>query len=92
MAIQFTPLAAIALRYGAVALLTYAATRAMHRGRHDQAVEDAMDRAPEGLHLRRDRGQVNGTARWRRTLRLGRRGPGVTMDATALGRFSLRRA
>jgi hypothetical protein len=82
----------MALRYGVVALATYAATRAVERGRHAPPVEDAMDAAPEGLHLRRDRGEVNGSARWRRTLRLGRGGAGMTLDATALGRFTIRRA
>ncbi|MEQ8367005.1 MAG: hypothetical protein RIB61_09885 [Roseicyclus sp.] len=92
MAIQFTPIAAMALRYGAVALATFAATRIVQRGRLNQPVEDALDEAPEGLHLRRDTGEVNGSARWKRTFRIGQRGPGVMMDAAALGRVRLRRA
>ena len=38
MAIQFAPIAGLALRYGAVALATYAATRSLSSGRLDQNV------------------------------------------------------
>lgn len=91
MAIQLAPVAGIALRYGAVALATYAATRRIHPGRVDQNVEDAMDETPEGLTLRRSTGQVNGSARWSRTVRIGRTGPGLQIDATGLARVKVRR-
>lgn len=92
MALQFSPLAGIALRYGAVALGTYVATRRLAKGRLAQPVEDEMDDTPEGLSLRRDRGQVNGSARWVRVIRAGRRGPGLRLDATILGRLKINRA
>jgi len=91
MAIPMAPIAGIALRYGAVALATYAATRAMTPGRLDQNVEDAMDDTPEGFTFRRDREQANGTARWVRTFRLGATGPGVKIDATGFARIKLSR-
>jgi hypothetical protein len=85
------PIAGIALRYGAVALATYAATRAMAPGRLDQAVEDAMDDTPEGVTFRRDSDQANGTARWVRTFRFGSTGPGVKIDATGFARVKVSR-
>jgi len=91
MALPVAPIAGIALRYGAVALATYAATRAMTPGRLDQSVEDAMDETPEGMTFRRDRGQANGTARWVRTVRIGKAGPGVKIDATGFARVKVTR-
>jgi hypothetical protein len=93
MALPLAPIAGIALRYGAVALAAYAATRAISPGRTDQRAEDAMDRLPEGLtgHAPRDREQMNGTARFRRVIRLGNAGPGVEIDAAAFGRIRFRR-
>jgi N-acyl-D-aspartate/D-glutamate deacylase len=91
MALQFAPIAGIALRYGAVALATYAATRAIAPGRLSQPVEDEMDATPEGISLRREEGQVNGTARWARVIRAGKSGPGLRFDATVLGRFKVDR-
>lgn len=93
MALPLAPIAGIALRYGAVALAAYAATRAMTPGSTDQRAEDAMDSLPEGLtaHSPRDREQMNGTARFRRVIRLGTNGPGVEIDAVALGRIRFRR-
>lgn len=91
MAIQIAPIAGLALRYGVVALATFAATRAMGPGRLDQNVEDAMDETPEGLTLRKTDDQVNGTARWTRSVRLGTSGPGVKVDATGFARFRVTR-
>lgn len=91
MALPLAPIAGFALRYGAVALATYAATRAITPGRLDQSVEDAMDETPEGMTLRRDRGQTNGTARWTRNVRLGTNGPGVKIDATGFARVKVSR-
>lgn len=93
MALPLAPIAGVALRYGAVALAAYVMTRRIHPGRTDQRAEDAMDEVPEGVsaHRPRDRDQFNGTARMRRVVRLGSSGPGVEIDATALGRLRFRR-
>lgn len=91
MAIQMTPLIVVALRYGSAALVGFAAAQLVPRGRFPRAVEAEMDAAPSGLGLRRARGQVSATARMSRKVRLGRFGPGIRMDATALARFRIRR-
>jgi len=93
MALPLAPIAGIALRYGAVALATYALSRQVTRGRIDQRAEDAMDDLPEGLTAHRplDRDQVSGTARMKRVIRLGSSGPGIEIDATAFGRIRFRR-
>ena len=91
MAIPLAPIAGVALRYGAVAVATYAATRAIPKLRRDQATEDTLDTVEEGLETRRDPEQVNATARFRRVIRVGRNGPAVEIDATGLARIRLRR-
>jgi hypothetical protein len=91
MALQFAPIAGLALRYGAVALATYAATRVIAPGRLAQPVEDEMDATPEGVSLRKTDDQVNGAARWRRAFRMGKDGSGVRIDATLLGRLKMER-
>lgn len=91
MALPLAPIAGVALRYCAVALATYAAARRIERGRRDQRAEDALDDVPEGLTLRRDGDQANGTGRFRRVVRLGEDGPGVEVDLTTLGRIRVRR-
>ncbi|QBY01890.1 hypothetical protein E2K80_15100 [Rhodophyticola sp. CCM32] len=91
MALPVAPIAGFALRYGAVALAAYAATRVAATGRRDQRVEDAMDETPEGVTLRRDDEQINGTLRWSRSYRLGRSGPGVEIDATGFARIKVKR-
>jgi hypothetical protein len=93
MALPIAPIAAVALRYGVVALAAYALTRQAGRGRIDQRAEDAMDELPEGVTAQRpqDREQMNGSFRIRRTIRLGHAGPGFEIDASALGRLRFRR-
>lgn len=95
MPLPLAPIAGVALRYGAVALVGFAATRLATRrpaiAPRDQMAEDAHDRAEEGLAARRDPGQMNGTARFKRTIRLGTDGPGLEIDASALTRFRIRR-
>ena len=91
MAVPLAPLAGIALRYGAVAVATYAATRAIPQLRRDQPTEDALDKVQEGIEARRDGEQINATGRFRRVIRVGRSGPGVEIDATALTRIRLRK-
>ncbi|MCF6316922.1 MAG: hypothetical protein L3J30_11705 [Marinosulfonomonas sp.] len=91
MPLPLAPIAGIALRYGTVALATYAMTRKISRGRRDQRAEDALDDLEDGLGMRRDAGQANSTARFRRKIRLGTDGPGVEIDITALGRIIIRK-
>ena len=91
MPLPLAPITAIALRYGTVALATYAVARQIERGRRDQRAEDALDETPEGLTVRRDGEQMGATGRFRRIIRWGTSGPGVEIDATALGRVRLRR-
>ncbi len=95
MALPIVPLAGAALKYGAVALAGIVVLRqAAQAGRTDQRAEDALDDLHDGLtaHRPRDRGpQLNATARLRRVIRLGRTGPGIEIDAAALGRLRLRR-
>ncbi|MBD3676968.1 MAG: hypothetical protein HUJ27_01035 [Rhodobacteraceae bacterium] len=91
MALPLAPIAGIALRYGAVALAAYAVTRSFEPGRRDQRGEDAMDSLDEGLTFRRDPEQVNVTRRFHRVIRLGESGPGLEIDATALGRIRFRK-
>ncbi|WP_432448263.1 hypothetical protein [Aliiroseovarius marinus] len=91
MALPLAPIAAVALRYGTVAVATYALARSVERGRRDQRAEDALDDAPEGLTARREREQVNTTARMRRVIRLGENGPGFEIDAVSLTRIRFRK-
>lgn len=91
MAGPLTPLAGIALRYGAVAVATYAATRTIPKLRRNQDTEDALDTVEEGVEMRRDGEQINATGRFRRVIRWGDTGPGVEVDATALTRIRIRR-
>jgi hypothetical protein len=91
MALPIAPIAGFALRYGAVALATYAATRTISVAPRDQRAEDAHDDMAEGISMRRSSGQTNATARFRRVIRIGTDGPGVEIDASALGRIKFRR-
>lgn len=91
MPLPVAPIAAFALRYGSVALATWAAARQFSPGRRDQRAEDALDDTPEGLTARREPEQMNATGRMRRVIRWGNSGPAVEIDATALGRLRIRR-
>ncbi len=91
MPLPLAPVAGIALRYAAVAGTAYLVTRRIERGRLAQPVEDEMDETPEGVTARRESGQMNATARMRRVIRLGRSGPGVSVDATVLSRVKVDR-
>ncbi len=91
MPLPLAPIAGVALRYGTVALATYAVTRKVSRGRRDQRAEDALDELEDGLSVRHDEGQANTTGRFRRKIRLGNDGPGVEIDITALGRIKIRK-
>ena len=91
MALPFTPIAAAALRYGAVAAIAYAAARRARPQRVHPAAEAAMDAMPEGVTVGHAPGQMNATARWRRAFRAGATGPGVEIDVGLLARLRLRR-
>ena len=91
MALPIAPIAGLALRYGAVAVAAYAVARTAQPARRNQHVEDAHDELPEGVGLRRDKSQMNGTGRIRRVVRLGQTGPAFEIDASLLGRIRVRR-
>ncbi len=93
MPLPLAPIAAAAAKYGAIALAGYALARQIQPGHTDQRVEDAFDQMPEGVatHRPRDREQVNAATRFRRVIRFGTRGPGIEIDAAALGRIRMRR-
>ncbi len=93
MALPIAPFAVTAARYGTIAAVAYLASRRINRSQTHQGTEDAMDRVDEGLSANRptDRQQVNGSVRYRRIIRIGRRGPGVEVDIVGLGRIKFRR-
>lgn len=91
MPLPLAPIAGFAVRYGAVALASYAILRALPEAPRDQRGEDALDDVSEGLAMRREPEATHGTARLRRVVRLGHSGPGVEIDLTALGRLKLRK-
>lgn len=91
MAFPLTPLAVVALRYGAVAAAGYAAARFLPRGRFPRPVERRMDIAPQGFSARQSPGQISATARLSRIIGLARIGPRFQIDATALARLKVRR-
>lgn len=94
MPLPLAPIATAALKYAPLALAAAIVVgRALVPGRTDQRAEDALDELAEGIaaHRPRDRGQMNAAARLRRIIRLGRTGPGVEIDAAALGRLRVRR-
>lgn len=91
MALPLAPVAAVALRYGAVAVASYALARQIGPGRRDQRAEDALDEVPEGLTARREPEQTNVTGRIRRVIRLGKTGPGLEIDAVSITRIRIRR-
>lgn len=92
MPLPLAPIAGFALRYGAVALATYAFTRKAEPGAYDQRTEDAMADTPEGVTLRRDGRDIRSTGKFRRIIRLGANGPAVEVEATTLTRFRIRRS
>ena len=91
MPLPLVPIAGVAIRYGAVALVAYGVKRPLRPGRTDQCAEDALDRMDEGLAFHRpaNRDQTNGAARLKRVFHIG--GTAFEIDAAALGRFRLRR-
>jgi hypothetical protein len=91
MPLPLVPIAGVAVRYGLVALGTWVVARSIARTPRDQHAEDALDNVPEGLTAGKHDDAARGTARLKRTIRLGDDGPGVEIDLTALGRLKVRR-
>lgn len=97
MPLPLAPLLPIALRLGAIATASYAASRWVRArtlvGRTDQRAEDAFDELGEGLSVHRptDRAedrQTNASARVVRVIRL--RGRVFELDAGLMARVRLR--
>jgi len=82
------PIIPIALAAGVVALARNVSVSAV-----DQRIEDRLDDVSEGLFAHRDRDgtQLNAAYRWKRVVRFGKSGPGVEIDASALGRLRFSR-
>lgn len=91
MPLPLAPIAGFALRYGTVALATYALARRVEPGRRDQRAEDALDDVPEGVTFRKDPEQSSATGRMKRVVRLHSNGPGLEIDATSLARIRIRK-
>ena len=91
MALPLAPLAGVALKYGAIALVAYAVTRLVPKSHCDQAQDSILDGIKEGLEARRDAKQVNITGRWRRTVRILPSGPGIEIDATMFSRLKVKK-
>lgn len=91
MPLPIAPIAGFAIRYGAVALATYAISRRIEQAHFDQRGEEAMDDINEGLSVRRDGDQMNSAVRYSRTVRVGKTGPGLEIDVTALGRIRFKK-
>lgn len=94
MALPIAPIAATALRYGTLAAVTwYVAKRS--KGLPSVAEEAAHEEVDEGISLRHhhkaDAAQANADARIKRSFRFGAGGPGIEIDATALGRIRIKR-
>ena len=88
-------LSPIALRL--IAAGGVAAVGALMRARRARASvprDDLLNETEEGLALRRERvdgaSQTTAEGRWRRTVRLGRRGPGVEFDFSGVVRGRVR--
>jgi hypothetical protein len=79
------------MKYGAFALVTYAAMRTVGQLPKSQPTEDALDQVNEGLDLRRNHEELNAAGRLRRIISLSKTGRGVEIDATALIRVRLRK-
>lgn len=91
MALPLTPIAMVALRYGAVALTAYAVARSLPPARFDQRAHDLMDELDEGVSVGRDPEHMHGAGRFRRTIRVGHDGPGLEIDVSAFGRIRVRK-
>lgn len=90
------PLALKAAQIGAVAAVAwYAARRQRQPGPREVWRERVLDETPEGVETdyerTADEARAGATGRFRRTIRLGRSGPGVEIDLAAITRLRARR-
>jgi hypothetical protein len=89
------PLAWTALRLGAVAAVTLYAARNRASQPKDPHHEHVLDTLREGVeatpHSAEAERAVHGQGRFRRVIRLRPDGPGLEIDAAALGRLRFRR-
>jgi cytochrome oxidase assembly protein ShyY1 len=91
MPLPLVPIAVYAASAGTVALATWKLARKIERGRRDQRAEDALDEVDEGVTVRREAEQANGTARFRRVIRFGEAGTAIEIDAAVLGRITIKK-
>ena len=70
MLMSLAPITGFAIESGAVALATYAATRAIPQLPRSQPTADALDEVGKGLSLRRGREQLNAISHWRQNVKL----------------------
>ena len=80
-----------AIKYGAVALVTYSTIRTAGQLRKFQPIEDALDQIKEGLFLHRNHKKLNVSSRLRRIIRLSKTSSGVEIDASAFTLIRLRK-
>lgn len=94
MALPLAPIAITAARYGTVMAVAYYIAR-RNKGLPKVSEEAAHEDVDEGISVRHHRSadatQTNADARLKRTIRLGPNGPGIELDATALGRIRIKR-
>lgn len=94
MALPIAPIAATALRYGTVMAVAYYVAK-RHKGLPKEPEEAAHENVDEGVSVRhhrtRNAAQANADARLKRVIRFGANGPGVEIDASALGRVRIRK-
>ena len=70
MLMSLAPITGFAIEYGAVALATYAAIRAIPQLPRSLPTADALDEVGKGLSLRRGREQLNAISHWRQNVKL----------------------
>ena len=95
-AVALPPLAWKLGGYVAVAALSWtAARRVPASGPWHARREQALDELPEGVELTRAHApgaaRIDGRAKLRRALRLGRNGPGLAAEFSGIARLRLRR-
>lgn len=91
MPLPLVPIAVYAATLGTAALASYRLARSIGPGRRDQRAEDALDDLPEGLTVRRAEDTAAATGRLKRTIRFGGDGPAIEIDASLLGRVTVRK-
>lgn len=94
-ALLISPLARMALRYGAVAALALIAARSRASQPKDARHDVVLDDLPEGIRAARHRAEaesaLHGDGRLRRVFRLHPGGPGLEIEAAGLARLRMRR-